>query len=115
MAASEKVDRLLWVGRHLPSASAASDDTANLHRRGEFGHDPPFDNPAQIVDNTLARRSCEVRFQVIADGPDRSDLEKAIGHRVQVAGVPVAPLTRHHRTALLFDVKSLKPVDAWHR
>ncbi|CAM2188456.1 DUF4431 domain-containing protein [Paraburkholderia sacchari] len=51
--------------------------------------------------------------QVIADGPDRSELKKAIGHRVQVVGVPVAPLTGHHRTPLLIDVKSLKPIDTW--
>ncbi|CAN0625509.1 protein of unknown function [Burkholderia multivorans] len=41
-------------------------------------------------------------------------MENAIGHKVQVAGVPVARLTGHHRTPLLIDVKSLKPIDAWH-
>ncbi|MBP0589587.1 DUF4431 domain-containing protein [Paraburkholderia sp. LEh10] len=51
--------------------------------------------------------------QVVIDGPDRSEVEKAIGHKVEVAGVPFAPLTGHHRTPLLIHVKTLKPIDAW--
>lgn len=47
--------------------------------------------------------------------PDRVRIEaqKAIGHRVRIIGVPFAPLTAHHRTPLLIDVTSLKPVDVW--
>ncbi|WP_413183941.1 DUF4431 domain-containing protein [Paraburkholderia sacchari] len=52
--------------------------------------------------------------QLVIDGPDRSEVEKAIGHKVEVAGVPFAPLTGHHRTPLLIDVKLLKLLDAWH-
>jgi Domain of unknown function (DUF4431) len=52
--------------------------------------------------------------QVAMDGPDQSEVEKAIGQKVEVAGLPFAPLTGHHRTPLLIDVKSLKQIDAWH-
>ncbi|WP_322013447.1 DUF4431 domain-containing protein [Paraburkholderia sp. J12] len=52
--------------------------------------------------------------QVVPDGPDRSAMENAIGHKVEVRGVPLVPVTGHHRTPLLIDVKSFKPIDAWH-
>jgi hypothetical protein len=52
--------------------------------------------------------------QVVIDGPEQSEVEKAIGHKVEVVGVPFAPVTGHHRTALLIDVQSLKQIDAWH-
>uniref|UniRef100_UPI003F858921 DUF4431 domain-containing protein n=1 Tax=Cupriavidus ulmosensis TaxID=3065913 RepID=UPI003F858921 len=52
--------------------------------------------------------------QIVIHDPQRSVAENAIGHRVQVSGVPFVPLTGHHRTPLLIDVRSLKPIDAWH-
>ena len=52
--------------------------------------------------------------QVVVHDPVRSAAENAIGHRVQVVGVPFVPLTGHHRTPLLIDVRSLKPIDTWH-
>jgi Domain of unknown function (DUF4431) len=51
--------------------------------------------------------------QVVVHDSDRSSAEKAIGHRVQIVGVPFAPLTGHHRTPLLIDVESLNPINAW--
>ncbi|MBK3744759.1 DUF4431 domain-containing protein [Paraburkholderia nemoris] len=51
--------------------------------------------------------------QVIVQDSERSAAEKAIGHRVQVIGVPFAPLAGHHRTPLLIDVKSLRPIGEW--
>lgn len=51
--------------------------------------------------------------QIVVHNPQQSEAEKAIGHRVQIVGVPSVPLTGHHRTPLLLDVKSLKPIDAW--
>ncbi|QCP48955.1 DUF4431 domain-containing protein [Trinickia violacea] len=51
--------------------------------------------------------------QVVIHDSQRSAAESAIGHRVQVIGVPVVPLTGHHRTPLLIDVSSLKPINAW--
>jgi hypothetical protein len=60
-----------------------------------------------------ARRTYFV--QIVIDGPYRAEVEKAIGHKVEITGVPFAPLTGHHRTPLLIDVKSLERIDAWHR
>jgi hypothetical protein len=51
--------------------------------------------------------------QLVVQDPERFEAEKAIGHRVRIVGVPFAPLTGHHRTPLLIDVESLKPIDAW--
>ncbi len=51
--------------------------------------------------------------QLVVQDPERFDVKTVIGHRVQVIGVPSAPLTGHHRTPLLLDVRSLKPIDAW--
>jgi uncharacterized protein DUF4431 len=51
--------------------------------------------------------------QIVVHDPERSMAEKAIGHRVQIVGAPFEPLTGHHRTPLLVDVKSLKPIDGW--
>ncbi|WP_180734512.1 DUF4431 domain-containing protein [Paraburkholderia sp. PGU19] len=51
--------------------------------------------------------------QLIVQDPERFETEKAIGRRVRIIGVPFAPLTGHHRTPLLIDVRSLKPIDAW--
>jgi hypothetical protein len=51
--------------------------------------------------------------QVVVHDSEQSAAEKAIGHRVQIVGVPFAPLTGHHRTPLLIDVKSLKPIGEW--
>jgi hypothetical protein len=51
--------------------------------------------------------------QIVVHDPERSVAEKAIGHRVQIVGVPFEPSTGHHRTPLLVDVKSLKPIDGW--
>ena len=51
--------------------------------------------------------------QVVVHDPERAAAEKAIGHRVQIVGDPFEPLTGHHRSPLLIDVKSLKPIDAW--
>lgn len=51
--------------------------------------------------------------QVVIHDPERSAAANAIGHKVQVVGVPFAPLTGHHRTPLLIDVRSLKPIDTW--
>jgi hypothetical protein len=58
-----------------------------------------------------ARRTYFV--QLVVQDPERFEAEKAIGHRVRIIGVPSAPLTGHHRTPLLIDVRSLKPIDAW--
>lgn len=51
--------------------------------------------------------------QVVVHDSELSAAEKTIGHRVQVVGVPFAPLTGHHRTPLLIDVKSLKSIGEW--
>jgi hypothetical protein len=51
--------------------------------------------------------------QLVIQESERSEAEKALGHRVRVIGVPFLPLTGHHRTPLLIDVRSLKPIDAW--
>ncbi|MFM0730348.1 DUF4431 domain-containing protein [Paraburkholderia sediminicola] len=51
--------------------------------------------------------------QVVVHDPERAAAEKAIGHRVQIVGDRLEPLTGHHRSPLLIDVKSLKPIDAW--
>ncbi|MCP2091953.1 UNVERIFIED_ORG: hypothetical protein J2Y81_008059 [Paraburkholderia sediminicola] len=53
--------------------------------------------------------------QVVVHDPERATAEKAIGHRVQIVGVPSVPLTGHYRAPLILDAKSLKPVDAWSR
>jgi hypothetical protein len=51
--------------------------------------------------------------QLVVHDPEHSTAEKAIGHRVQIMGLPFEPVTGHHRTPLLIDVRSLKPIDAW--
>ncbi|MFM0179306.1 DUF4431 domain-containing protein [Paraburkholderia aspalathi] len=51
--------------------------------------------------------------QVVVHDPEWATAEKAIGHKVQIVGVPSVPMTGHHRTPLLLDAKSLKPIDAW--
>lgn len=69
------------------------------------------DSGALMMFGPDARRTYFV--QVVVHDPERSVAEKAIGHKVQVVGVPFVPVTGHHRTPLLIDVKSLKPIDAW--
>ena len=51
--------------------------------------------------------------QVVVHDQELSAAEKAVGHRVQIVGVPFVPLTGHHRTPLLIDVRALKPIDSW--
>jgi hypothetical protein len=51
--------------------------------------------------------------QLVVPDRERFEAQKVVGHRVRITGVPFAPLTGHHRTPLLIDVKSLKSVDAW--
>jgi hypothetical protein len=73
----------------------------------------------QLADsNALAAFSPDARrtyfVQVVVDDTQKSAAEQEIGHRVRIEGVPFAPLTAHHRTPLLIDVRSLQPIDAWH-
>ena len=51
--------------------------------------------------------------QIVVQDSECAAAVKALGHRVQVVGVPFVPITGHHRTPLLLDVKSLRPIDTW--
>ena len=97
----------------------------------DYGEDPQSDRvehslflqlPAQpatqVADSaalaSLALDAQSTYFvQVVIHDPDHLVAERAIGHKVQVVGVPFAPLTGHHRTPLLIDVRSLTPIESW--
>jgi hypothetical protein len=78
----------------------------------------PAPPAAQLADSAaLASFGPDARqtyfAQIVMTRSQWSAVQDAIGHKVQVTGVPFAPISGHHRMPLLIEVRALRPIDDW--
>jgi hypothetical protein len=116
-SASITLEGILEVGEFYGPPNYGEDPRGDRIEHSLYLQLPTTPN-TQIPDpNALAMFGPDAQrtyfVQLVVHDPEHSAAEKAIGHKVQIMGVPFEPVTGHHRTALLIDVRSLKPIDAW--
>jgi len=113
------LEGILEVGEFYGPPNYGETPNGDRIERSLYLQLPATPNTQLPESEALARVGRDARstylVQIVVHDAERSDAEKAIGHRVKIVGVPFEPLTGHHRAPLLVDVRSLKSIDTWSR